>query len=160
VPCERRLPRCTQPVLDGANGQRLGAEQVAPGADRRVRLAFHEDRLQAITNICICKYQISDIFATAIIAIAGSRRTAMSVKEISRAALSEGLLSRSPPVVIEALDRKYYDSGHIPTARMLPLAETDRSLRSSPTRSRPSWSIAQALPAKTRTRRRPAWKRR
>jgi len=50
----------------------------------------------------------------------------MSVKEISRAALSEALLSRSPPVVIEALDRKYYDSGHIPTARMLPLAETDR----------------------------------
>jgi rhodanese-related sulfurtransferase len=50
----------------------------------------------------------------------------MSVKEISRAALSEALLSRSPPVVFEALDQKYYDSGHLPTARMLPPAETDR----------------------------------
>jgi len=44
----------------------------------------------------------------------------MSVKEISRAALSEALLSTSPPVVIEALGQKYYDSGHIPTAHMLP----------------------------------------
>jgi rhodanese-related sulfurtransferase len=50
----------------------------------------------------------------------------MSVNEISRAALSEALLSRSPPVVLEALDRKYYDSGHLPTARMLPPAEVDR----------------------------------
>jgi rhodanese-related sulfurtransferase len=50
----------------------------------------------------------------------------MSVKEISRAALSEALLSRSPPVVFEALDKKYYDIGHLPTARMLPPAETDR----------------------------------
>ena len=50
----------------------------------------------------------------------------MSVKEVSRAALSEALLSRSPPIVIEALDRKYYDSGHIPTARMLPPAEIDK----------------------------------
>ena len=50
----------------------------------------------------------------------------MPVKEISRAALSEALLSRSPPVVLEALDRKYYDSGHLPTARMLPPAEADR----------------------------------
>jgi rhodanese-related sulfurtransferase len=50
----------------------------------------------------------------------------MSVKEISRAALSEALLSRSPPVVIEALDRKYYDSGHLPTARMLPPADANR----------------------------------
>jgi rhodanese-related sulfurtransferase len=50
----------------------------------------------------------------------------MSVKEMSRAALSEALLSRSPPVVIEALDRKYYDSGHIPTARMLPPADIDK----------------------------------
>ena len=50
----------------------------------------------------------------------------MSVKEISRPALSEALLSRSPPIVFEALDRKYYDDGHIPTARMLPPAEIDR----------------------------------
>jgi rhodanese-related sulfurtransferase len=50
----------------------------------------------------------------------------MPVKEISRPALSEALLSRSPPIIFEALDKKYYDNGHIPTARMLPPAETDR----------------------------------
>ena len=50
----------------------------------------------------------------------------MSVKEISRPALSEALLSRLPPIVFEALDKKYYDDGHIPTARMLPAAEIDR----------------------------------
>jgi rhodanese-related sulfurtransferase len=50
----------------------------------------------------------------------------MSVKEISRLALSEALLSRSPPIVFEALDKRYYDSGHIPTARMLPPSEIDR----------------------------------
>jgi rhodanese-related sulfurtransferase len=49
----------------------------------------------------------------------------MSVKEITRAALSEALLSTSPPVVIEALGPKYYDSGHIPTAQMLP-ADADK----------------------------------
>ena len=51
----------------------------------------------------------------------------MSVKEISRATLSEALLSKRPPVVLEALDRQYYDDGHIPTARLLPLAEIDRA---------------------------------
>jgi len=50
----------------------------------------------------------------------------MSVKEISRSSLSEALLSRSPPIVFEALDKKYYDNGHIPTARILPPAEIDR----------------------------------
>ena len=50
----------------------------------------------------------------------------MSVKEISRAALGEALLSRSPPVVLEALDRKYYDYGHLPGARMLAPADTGR----------------------------------
>src|SRR5262249_51942331 len=54
------------------------------------------------------------------------KEIAMSVKEISRLALSEALLSKSPPVVFEALDRKYYDNGHIPTARILPPAEVDR----------------------------------
>jgi len=47
----------------------------------------------------------------------------MSVKEISRSALSEALLSKSPPVVFEALDKEYYENGHIPTARILPRAE-------------------------------------
>src|SRR5262249_5513939 len=62
-----------------------------------------------------------------IIPVASKQEKEMSVKEISRAALSEALLSRSPPVVIEALDRKYYDSGHIPTARMLPPADTGKA---------------------------------
>ena len=50
----------------------------------------------------------------------------MPIKEISRSTLSEALFKTSPPVVLEALDQKYYDSGHIPTARMLPPAEIDR----------------------------------
>jgi rhodanese-related sulfurtransferase len=50
----------------------------------------------------------------------------MPVKEISRPTLSEALLSKSPPMVFEALDKKYYDNGHIPTARMLPPTEIDR----------------------------------
>jgi rhodanese-related sulfurtransferase len=58
--------------------------------------------------------------------ISTGKEKAMSVKEISRPALSEALLSRSPPIVLEALDQKYYDSGHIPTARMLPPAQLDR----------------------------------
>jgi hypothetical protein len=48
-------------------------------------------------------------------------------KKPTRATLSEALLSKRPPVVLEALDRKYYDDGHIPTARLLPLAEIDRA---------------------------------
>jgi rhodanese-related sulfurtransferase len=50
----------------------------------------------------------------------------MSVKEISRPALTEALLSKAPPIVLEALDKKYYEDGHIPTARLLPPAETER----------------------------------
>lgn len=50
----------------------------------------------------------------------------MSVKEITRPALSEALLSKMLPIVFEALDKKYYDNGHLPTARMLPPAEIDR----------------------------------
>ena len=44
-------------------------------------------------------------------------------KEITRQALTEALLSEKPPVVFEALDRKYFDSGHLPGARVLPPAE-------------------------------------
>lgn len=47
------------------------------------------------------------------------------IKEISRAALAEALLSKSPPLLFEALDKKYFDHGHLPTARMLPPAEVD-----------------------------------
>jgi rhodanese-related sulfurtransferase len=46
-------------------------------------------------------------------------------KEITRPSLAEALLSKNPPIVFEALDKKYFDSGHIPTARMLPPAEID-----------------------------------
>jgi rhodanese-related sulfurtransferase len=46
-------------------------------------------------------------------------------KEITRPALAEALLSKNPPIVFEALDRKYFDVGHIPTAKVLPLAEID-----------------------------------
>jgi rhodanese-related sulfurtransferase len=47
-------------------------------------------------------------------------------KEITRGGLAEALLSRTPPIVLEALPRKYFDAGHIPTARPLPLDELDR----------------------------------
>ena len=46
-------------------------------------------------------------------------------REITRQALAESLLSEKPPVVFEALDRKYFDSGHLPGARVLPPAEID-----------------------------------
>lgn len=49
----------------------------------------------------------------------------MSVKEITRPALAEALLSKNPPIVFEALDQKYYDFGHLPGARILPPAEID-----------------------------------
>lgn len=46
-------------------------------------------------------------------------------KEISRSQLAEALFSKEPPIIFEALDRKYYDHGHIPSARILPPAEID-----------------------------------
>ena len=72
----------------------------------------------------------------------------MSVKEISRPALTEALLSRSPPIVFEALDKKYYDNGHIPTARVLPPAEIDPVLLLVP-QDQALCCIAQARPART-----------
>jgi rhodanese-related sulfurtransferase len=45
--------------------------------------------------------------------------------EIGRAALAEALLSKEPPLVFEALDKKYYDVGHLPTARVLPPGEIE-----------------------------------
>jgi rhodanese-related sulfurtransferase len=45
--------------------------------------------------------------------------------QISRSALAEALLSKNPPIVFEALDRKYFDVGHIPTARVLPPSEIE-----------------------------------
>lgn len=55
----------------------------------------------------------------------------MPVKEVSRSALAEALLSKQPPVLFEALDKKYYDSGHLPTARMLPPAEVGSAVLAS-----------------------------
>lgn len=45
--------------------------------------------------------------------------------EISRSELAEALLSKAPPFLFEALDKKYYDHGHLPTARILPPTEVD-----------------------------------
>jgi rhodanese-related sulfurtransferase len=47
-------------------------------------------------------------------------------EEITRQALAEALFSEEPPVVFEVLDRKYFESGHLPGARMLPPAEIDK----------------------------------
>lgn len=44
-------------------------------------------------------------------------------KEISRTALAEAILSERPPIVLEALPRNHHASGHIPTAKPLPLDE-------------------------------------
>jgi rhodanese-related sulfurtransferase len=46
-------------------------------------------------------------------------------KEISRPALAEALLRRTPPTLFEALPRKYYDAGHLPTAHVLPPEELE-----------------------------------
>lgn len=46
--------------------------------------------------------------------------------EITRAALAEAILSKDPPIVLEALGRKYYAAGHIPTAQALPLDELQK----------------------------------
>jgi rhodanese-related sulfurtransferase len=44
-------------------------------------------------------------------------------RQITRSELAEAILSRNPPVVVEALGHNYYASGHIPTAQALPLEE-------------------------------------
>jgi rhodanese-related sulfurtransferase len=46
--------------------------------------------------------------------------------EISRSVLAEALLSKTPPIVFEALPKKYYDTGHLPGAILLPPDEIDR----------------------------------
>ena len=67
------------------------------------------------------------MFASAIIPIAiDEEETDVREGDLARHA-EEALLSKRPPVVLEALDRKYYDDGHIPTARLLPLTEIDRA---------------------------------
>jgi rhodanese-related sulfurtransferase len=47
------------------------------------------------------------------------------LKSIERDALRAALASPRPPVLVEALPRKYYDEGHLPGARHLPHGEVD-----------------------------------
>jgi rhodanese-related sulfurtransferase len=47
-------------------------------------------------------------------------------RKVTRSELAEAILSKNPPVVVEALGRNYYASGHIPTAQALPLDELAR----------------------------------
>lgn len=49
------------------------------------------------------------------------------MREISRSALAEAILSTNPPILVEALPRRHYDAGHLPTARPLPLDEFERA---------------------------------
>ena len=58
------------------------------------------------------------------------------MREISRSALAEAILSANPPILVEALPRRYYDSGHIPTAKPLPLDEFERAAEIVPDKSR------------------------
>lgn len=46
-------------------------------------------------------------------------------KELSRADLAQALLSKTPPIVFEALDKKYFDHGHLPGAIMMPPTEIE-----------------------------------
>jgi hypothetical protein len=78
--------------------------------------------------------------------------------DITREGLAEALLSRTPPIVLEALPRKYFDAGHIPTARALPLDELEKIVRRSlQTRTARSSSTARARPARIRMRPRSGW---
>jgi rhodanese-related sulfurtransferase len=44
-------------------------------------------------------------------------------RQITRSEVAEAILSKNPPLVVEALGRNYHASGHIPTAEALPLDE-------------------------------------
>jgi hypothetical protein len=97
----------------------MRTKEMTPGANCRIPFLLNHD-YPPITDICICNYSNGRIVCICNDCDCNNKEKAMSVKEISRLALSEALLSRSPPIVFAALDKKYYDSGHIPTARMLP----------------------------------------
>lgn len=46
-------------------------------------------------------------------------------RELSRADLAQAMLSKTPPIVFEALDKKYFDHGHLPGAIMMPPADVE-----------------------------------
>jgi len=54
------------------------------------------------------------------------------MREISRSALAEAILSQDPPILVEALPQRYFDAGHIPTAKPLPPESYDRALAMVP----------------------------
>lgn len=49
-------------------------------------------------------------------------------KQITREELAAATFSKTPPVIFEALDKKYFDHGHLPGARMMPPAEIDETV--------------------------------
>jgi rhodanese-related sulfurtransferase len=57
-------------------------------------------------------------------------------REINRSALAEAILSTNPPILVEALPRRYYESGHLPGAAALPLDELEKALELAPDKSR------------------------
>lgn len=58
-------------------------------------------------------------------------------REITRSALAEAILSTNPPILVEALPRRYYDSGHIPGAKPLPPDAYETAAELIPDKSRP-----------------------
>ena len=59
------------------------------------------------------------------------------IREISRSALAEAILSTNPPILMEALPHRYYDAGHIPTAMPLPPDEYARATELVPDKDKP-----------------------
>ena len=57
-------------------------------------------------------------------------------REITRSALVEAMLSTTPPILVEALPRRYYEAGHLPGAAVLPLDELERAAELAPDKSR------------------------
>jgi rhodanese-related sulfurtransferase len=78
-----------------------------------------------IDYVCMCNYRFCI-----------ERRSDM-MREITRPALAEAILSANPPILVEALPRRYYDSGHLPTAQPLPPDEYERALALVPDKDKP-----------------------
>jgi rhodanese-related sulfurtransferase len=58
-------------------------------------------------------------------------------REISRSALAEAILSTNPPILVEALPRRYYDTGHLPGAMALPPDEYELATELAPDKAQP-----------------------